>query len=184
MNSIRGLVGCALAVLLASPIPSSSAPQDRPQDRPQADPSRETTARAALELAPGKEVSLEYRTISWSAEGMKRMRQDPEIRSQMNGRFQIGFQTKFKLPSALFLNGRRLEPDTYRIGLAMNDAGAFDFTMLIDQETVRFPVDLSESRGIHFPYLAFTLTPAEDAWFALVFQWGSEIGRVTFTRAG
>lgn len=180
MNSIRGLVACALAVTLAAPVPDPSAPQDRPQ----ADPSRETTARTALELAPGKEVSLEYRTISWSAEGMKRMRQDPEIRAQMNGRFQVGFQTKLKLPNALFLNGRRLEPDTYRVGLAMNDAGAFDFTMLIDQETVRFPVDLSESRGIHFPYLAFTLAPAEDAWFALVFQWGSEVGRVAFTRAG
>ncbi len=149
----------------------------------QADVTRETFARASLELATGQEVSLRYRTISWSSEGTRRMRTDPEVRGQMNRRLELGMQTEFKTPVALSLNGRRLEPDAYRIGLFMNDAGAYEFTMLLDHDTVRFPIDLSESRH-SFPYLTFSLAPAEEGLFALVIQWGSEYGRVVFARAG
>src|SRR5262245_58011942 len=148
-----------------------------------ADASRETSARTALEVAPGKEVTLKFRTIAWSAEGMKRMRQDPAIRDQMNQRFQLGMQTEFTTPVALSLRGRRLEPDTYRVGLAMNDAGAFELTMLLDHETVRFPVELSDSRRDDFAYLDFSLVPCEEGLLRLLFQWGSELGRVVFLRA-
>ena len=149
----------------------------------QADAARETSARAALEIAPGKEVSLKFRTIAWSAEGTRRMRQDPGIREQMNQRFQLAMQTQLTTPVALSIQGRRLEPDSYRVGLAMNDAGAFEFTMLLAQETVRFPVDISDSRRNDFPYLDFSLVPCEEGLFCLVFQWGSELGRVVFLRA-
>jgi hypothetical protein len=153
------------------------------QERRQADPVREAFARAALELEPGREISLRWRSLSFSVEGMRRMRQDSAVRDQMNQRFQLGMQTEFRTPVPLSIHGRRLEPDAYRIGLWMNEAGAFEFTLLLERETVRFPIDLSESRH-WFPYLAFSLLPAEEGVCSLVFQWGSEYGRVVFARAG
>jgi hypothetical protein len=171
----RGALALGLAAVLLAPAGS--------QQRPQADPARETVARAALDLGNGKEVRFKYRTLSWSADATRRMRQDPEQRRQMNQRFQLALQTELEIPVPVFLNGRRLEPDTYRVGLAMGDAGAFELTMLLDHDTVRFPIDLAESR-ISFPYLGFSLLPAEEGLFALVFQWGTEYGRVVFARAG
>lgn len=171
MSPLRRLAAVAALLLVVTPTGQ------------QADTKRETFARSALELAPGKEVALRYRTIAWSMDGTKRMRQDAAVREQMNQRLQLATQTELTTPVPLSVNGRRLEPDTYRIGLAMNEAGAFEFTMLLDHETVRFPIELAESR-ISFPYLAFTLAPCEEGLFALIFQWGTEYGRVVYARAG
>lgn len=169
----------AAAFALALLLPAQEAPPLR-----QADVTRETTARAALEVAQGKEIKLQYRTISWSAEAAKRMRNDPAVREQFNQRFALAFQSELSTPFALSIGGRRLEPDAYRVGLAMDDAGAWQFTMLLDHDTVRFPIDLSESpRSPNFPYLTMSLLPAEDGLFALVLQWGKEYGRVVFTLA-
>ena len=165
----------SLAALAVAVLPGS-------QEKPQADPARETKARSAVDLGNGKEVRLVYRTLSWSADAARRMRGDVELRRSMNQRFQLALQTELELPVPAFLEGRRLEPGSYRIGLAMNDAGAFDLTMLLDHDTVHFPIDLAESR-LSFPYLVMSLMPAEEGLFALVFQWGTEYGRMVFGRA-
>ena len=180
MSRWRRLIPLAFTGLLAV---LSGAWIAAAQDGIQADPVKETFARSVLELEPGKEVTLRYRTVSWSSEGMQRMRQDAAVRADMNGRLQLGFQTEFTTPYAVSLQGRKIEAGTYRIGLAMNDYGAWEFTALLDNETVRFPLDLSESRQ-SFPYIALSVIPAQEALFGIVFQWGREYGRVLFARSG
>ncbi len=149
------------------------------QERGGFDATRETVARAAIELAPGKSVSLQYRTIAWSDEGAARMRGDPAIREQMNQRLPVGLQSQFETPVALSIGGKRLEPDTYRFGLWMDASGAYEFALLVDHDYVRFPLDLAETEQ-RFPYLSFTLLPAPEGGFALLFQWGNEYGRLRF----
>ena len=158
------------------------------QDRPQGDPVKETFATSSLQLSAGSngaadsEAKLRWRTLSWSSEGMKRMRQDAAIRADLNQRFQVAMQTELTLPVAVMLDSRRLPADTYRFWLTMNDAGSFELLFLLDHEQVRVPIDLSETKH-NFPYLQFALVPTDEAYFALVFQWGTELGRVLFTKA-
>ncbi len=159
------------AVLLAL-LPWSSA-----QESGGHDPARETVARAAVEIAPGKAIALKWRTIAWSDEGAARMRADPAIRDQMNQRLPVGLQSELDTPVALSINGRRLEPDRYRFGLWMDEAGAYQFSLLLDHELVRFPLELVET-DLRFPYLTFALLPAPEGGFALVVQWGGEYGRL------
>lgn len=147
-----------------------------------ADPGRETFLTTGFEIGERGAVTLRYRTIAWSPESWKALRRDPEQREQMNRRFGVALQAELKTPVVLALGGRRLDAGSWRIGVVMNEAGAFDLTLLVDGETKSFPMDLSESRH-SFPYLTFTLTPAEDGLFALVFQWGSEHGRAVFEAA-
>jgi hypothetical protein len=166
--------------LAAAALLAAAPPQEKPVDV-----TRETFARASIDLAQGaqrQELSLKYRTLAWSVENVRRMRQDPTVREQMNQRYQLALQSELVVPVPLALSGRRLDPDTYRIGIAMNEAGAWEATMLLDHDWVRFPIDLSESRHV-FPYLAFTLAPTEEGAVALVFQWGSEYGRLVFQRS-
>jgi len=161
------------ALLLLAP------PQDRSAS---ADPNRETFLTTGFELGERGAVTLRYRTIAWSPDSWRALRREPEQREQMNRRFGIALQTELKTPIALSVGGRRLEPGSWRLGVLMNEAGAFDLTILIDGETKPVPMDLSESRHV-FPYLAFTLVPAQDGLCALVFQWGTEYGRVVLEAA-
>lgn len=146
------------------------------------DPARETPAGASVEVAPGRSLSLRWRTIAWSDAGTARMRSDPAVRKQGNERLPIALQSELVLPIAMNIGGRRLEPDTYRIGLWMDEAGAFDLSLLLDHEYVRFPLELAKSE-VAFPYLAFSLLPAPEGGFALVFQWGDEYGRAVLVPA-
>ncbi len=147
------------------------------QERGGADPARETFGRTAVEVAPGKELSLHYRMIAWSEEGAARMRADPALRERMNQTLPVALQSKLVAPVALMVAGRRLEPDTYRIGLAMDEGGAYSLSLLLEQQYVRLPLELVETEQ-SFPYLTFSLLPAPEGGFALVVQWGSEYGRI------
>jgi hypothetical protein len=171
---LRALVASALAGASSAAAPLQDAGR-------QADQNRETFARSELELPAGS-VTLRWRTLSWSEEGMRRMREDAAIRASMNQRFQLGVQSELTLPFAAFLGDRRLEAGSHRVSLAMDDAGAFELAVLVDHDTVRFPLELTESRA-WFPYLSFQVVPAEDGAFALVFQWGREHGRAAFVLA-
>lgn len=165
VRHVAAIVACALVPWIAA------------QERGGADPTRETVVRTAIEIEPGREVVLEYRTIAWSDVAIANQRADPEARAQMNQRLPIGLQSKLTTPVALLIEGRRVEPDTYRIGVWMDEAGAHQFSILLDHEYVRFPLDLAETDQ-RFPYLTFTLLPASEGGFALIFQWGGEYGRV------
>lgn len=167
-----------VAVALAGVAPAAAPRQDAGR---QADPNRETFARSELEL-PGGSVKLRWRTLSWSDEGMRRMREDATIRASMNQRFLLGVQSELEIPFATFVGDRRLEAGSHRVSLAMDDAGAFELAVLVEHDTVRFPLELTESRA-WFPYLSIQVVPAEDAAFALVFQWGREHGRAAFVLA-
>jgi hypothetical protein len=147
-----------------------------------ADPTRETYLTTGFEMAERGAVSLRWRTIAWAPDVMRSMRRDPAQREQMNQRFALVLQSELKTPVALSLAGERLEPGSWRIGLFMDEAGAFQLTVLVKGETKRFALELSEARQ-NFPYLSFALTPAEEGLFALVFQWGSEYGRAVFEAA-
>jgi hypothetical protein len=147
-----------------------------------ADPTRETYLTSGFEIPERGAITLRYRTIAWAPEVMRGLRRDPAQREQMNQRFALVLQTELKTPVALSLAGERLEAGSWRIGLFMDEAGAFQLTVLIGGETKRFPLDLSESRQ-SFPYLTFALAPAEEGLFALVFQWGTEYGRAVFEAA-
>jgi hypothetical protein len=153
--------------------------QDR---RDGGDSVRETFLTTGFEIGDRGAITLRYRTIAWAPESWKALRRDPEQREQMNHRFGLALQSELKTPIALSVGGRRLDPGSWRIGVQMNDAGAFDLTLLVEREMKPIPFDLSESRQV-FPYLTFTLLPASDGLFALVFQWGSEYGRVLFEAA-
>jgi len=168
-----GLRAALGALLLLAPL------QERPRG---ADPARETALTTAILVGEQREVTLHYRTIAWSAESMQRMRRDPAQRDLLNQRFGLVLQSELETPVALTLGGMKLAAGKWRIGLFMDEGGAFQFTVLVDGETRRFPIDLSESRQT-FPYLAFTLMPAEEGLFALVLQWGTEYGRVVFEAA-
>jgi hypothetical protein len=170
LSPLRAALG---ALLLLAP------PQDRSAS---ADPNRETFLTTGFELGERGAVTLRYRTIAWSPDSWRALRREPEQREQMNRRFGIALQTELKTPIALSVGGRRLEPGSWRLGVLMNEAGAFDLTILVDGETKPVPMDLSESRHV-FPYLAFTLVPAQDGLCALVFQWGTEYGRVVLEAA-
>lgn len=169
----RAAVAALLAFLLAAP------PQDRPRA---ADPSRETFLSTGFELPENRVITLRYRTMAFAPDSLRAMRRDPAQREQMNQRFGLALQTELKSPVALSLAGEKLDAGSWRLGLFMDEAGAFELTVLIGGETKRFPLDLSESQQ-RSPYLTFTLTPAEEGLFALVFQWGSEYGRAVFEAA-
>jgi hypothetical protein len=161
------------ALLLLAPL------QERPRA---ADPARETFLTTGLELPEKGAITLRYRTIAFAPESLRGMRRDPAQREQMNQRLGLALQSELKSPVALSLAGERLEAGSWRIGLFMDEAGAFDLTLLIQGETRRFPLALSESLQ-RSPYLTFTLAPAEEGLFALVFQWGGEYGRAVFEAA-
>jgi hypothetical protein len=169
----RAASAALLAFLLGAPL------QERPRA---ADPARETYLTTGLELPEKGAITLRYRTIAFSPDSLRATRRDPAQREQMNQRFGLALQSELKSPVALSLAGERLDAGSWRIGLFMNDAGAFELTLLIRGETRRFPLDLSESLQ-RSPYLTFTLAPAEEGLFALVFQWGSEYGRAVFEAA-
>jgi hypothetical protein len=168
------IVRAALAaLLLVAPV------QERSRA---ADPARETFLTTGFELPERGAITLRYRTVAWAPEKMREMRRDPAQREQMNQRFALALQSELKSPLALSFAGERLEAGSWRVGLFMDEAGAFQFTLLVKGETKRYPVDLSESKQ-NFPYLTFTIAPAEDGLFALVFQWGTEYGRAVFEAA-
>lgn len=169
----RSLVAVAALVLCAGFVR---------QERGGADPTREGFARTAVELEPGRELSLRYRQIAWSADAVARQRADPAIRGQMNQRLPIALQSELETPVALSVGGRRLEPDRYRIGLWMDEGGAHDLSILLDHDYVRFPLELHETDQ-SFPYLTFSLLPAPEGGYALVFQWGGEYGRIVLDLA-
>jgi hypothetical protein len=171
LSPLRAALG-ALLLLLAPP-------QDRSAS---ADPNRETFLTTGFEIGERGAVTLRYRTIAWSPDSWRALRREPEQREQMNCRFGVALQSELQTPIALSVGGRRLEPGSWRLGVLMNEAGAFDLTILVDGETKPVPMDLSESRHV-FPYLAFTLVPAQDGLCALVFQWGTEYGRVVLEAA-
>lgn len=173
MNFVLPRIALGALLLLA-------APQDRRGEA--ADPGRETFLTAGFELGERGAITLRYRTIAWAPDAWKALRRDPEQREQMNRRFGLALQSELKTPIVLSVGGRRLEPGSWRLGVRMNEAGAFDLTVLVDGETKAVPMDLSESRHV-FPYLAFTLLPAQDGLCALVFQWGPEHGRVVLEAA-
>ncbi len=153
------------------------------QDRSGAgDPSRETFLTTGFELGERGAITLRYRTLAWAPESWKTLRREPEQRAQMNQRFGVALQAELKTPIVLALGGLRLEPGSWRIGIVMNPAGAFDLTLLVDGEPKPVALDLSESRQT-FPYLSFTLLPASDGLCALVFQFGTEYGRAVFEAA-
>jgi len=147
------------------------------QERGGADPARETFGRTAVEVAQGKELSLRWRMIAWSDEGAARMRADPALRERMNQTLPVALQSQLVTPVALMAAGRKLAPDTYRIGVAMDEGGAYSLSILLDQQYVRLPLELVETEQ-HFPYLTFSLLPAPEGGYALVVQWGSEYGRL------
>jgi hypothetical protein len=161
------------ALLLLAPL------QEHPRA---ADPARETFLTSGFELPEKGAVTFRYRTIAFAPESLRAMRRDPAQREQMNQRLGLALQSELKSPVALSLAGQRLDAGSWRIGLFMDEAGAFDLTVLIQGESKRFPLDLSESSE-RSPYLNFTLTPAEEGLFALVFRWGSEYGRAVFEAA-
>ena len=76
----------------------------------------------------------------------------------------------------------RLPAGTYRVSLSMNNAGAWELTVLKQQEFHVLPLALEDARPV-FPYLNMALTPAPEGLFALVVQWGPEAGRVAFRAA-
>lgn len=163
----------ALALLALLPWQEDRAP----------DPTKETVASSTLSLGGGGVVKLEYRTAPWVPETIRRMRANPGDRETMNQRLPLLLQAHLDTPIALVLGGAKLDKGSWRVGLVMNDAGAFDLVVLLEQEYKHFPIELSESRQ-RFPYLTLTLAPAEDGLFALTFQWGKEFGRVVFAAGG
>lgn len=153
------------------------------QDRRDAgDPQRETFLTTGFELGERGAITLRWRTIAFAPDSFRTLRREPEQREQMNRRFGVALQAELKTPIVLSLGGHRLEPGSWRIGIAMNPAGAFDLTLLVDGEPKPVPFDLSESRQ-SFPYLSFALLPASDGVCALVFQFGTEFGRAVFEAA-
>ncbi len=172
MTWLRAIAWTALAALPCLAV----------QERGGADPVRETFAKTAIDLDPEHQLSFRYRTIAWSAEGAARMRSDPAQREQMNQRLGVGVQSELTTPVALSVAGRRLEPGTYRLGLRMNAEGAYELTLLLEFEFVPVPIDLFETRQT-FPYLTFCLLPAPAGGYALVFQWGTEYGRLVLELA-
>jgi hypothetical protein len=174
--------GSATAAAVAALAPRAPVPQTTPV---QADPAHETFAFASLALdrndtsVESKHAKLKYWTLSWSAEAAKRMRQSAELRADGNKRAFLTMQTELKLPMAVSVDGRRLEPDVYRVWLRMNDAGAFELSYLLSGEEIRVPVDVSETRQ-NSPYLEMSLVPSPVRGFELVYHWGTEYGRVPF----
>jgi hypothetical protein len=168
-----GMRPIALAALLAL------LPVVTWQDRGGADPAREGFARTSMDFSPGREIELRYRQLAWSDDAIARVRADPANRLRWNQSIPIALQSELKCPVALSIGGRRLEPDTYRIGLWMDEGGAFDLSILLDHDYVRFPLELAETDQ-RFPYLTCGLLPAPEGGIALVFQWGGEYGRVVF----
>lgn len=161
------------ALLLLAPI------QERPRA---ADPARETFLTTGLEVPERGAVTLRYRTIAFAPDSLRAMRRDPAQREQMNQRLGLALQSELKSPIALSIAGEKLDAGSWRIGLFMDEAGAFELTVLIRGEPKRIALDLSESSE-RAPYLTFTIAPAEEGLFALVFRWGSEYGRVVFEAA-
>ncbi|MBM4014008.1 MAG: hypothetical protein FJ293_03465 [Planctomycetes bacterium] len=147
------------------------------QERGGADPAREGFARTAIDHSPGREIELRYRQLAWSEEAIARVRADPGLRQRWNQTIPIALQSELSTPVALMVGGRRLEPDRYRIGLWLDEGGAFDLSILLDQDHVRFPLELAETDQ-RFPYLTCSLLPAPEGGIALVIQWGSEYGRI------
>ncbi len=161
---------CAALLLAALPLLAN-------QERGGADPAREGFARTAVDHSPGREIELRYRQLAWSDEAIGRVRADPGMRQRWNQSIPIALQSELSTPVALLIGGRRLEPDTYRIGLWLDEGGAFDLSILLDHDYVRFPLELAETDQ-RFPYLTWSLLPAPEGGLALVFQWGSEYGRI------
>ena len=145
--------------------------------------SDETIASSSLRLADGGDVVLRYRTRAHDDDTVRRMRADPTVREALNERLPIVLGAELTVPVAVVASDVRLEPGTRRISLRMGEGGAWQLVILEGREFLTVPLDLVTTPH-RFEWLSLTLTPARDGAFAIVLQWGPDLGRAIFRTAG
>ena len=110
------------------------------------------------------------------------MRADPTVREALNQRLPIVLGAELTVPVAVVASDVRLEPGTRRISLRMGEGGGWQLVVLEEREFLTIPLDLVTTPH-RFEWLSLTLTPARDGAFAVVLQWGPDLGRAVFRRA-
>jgi len=144
---------------------------------------KEVEAGATLALPGGGEVSLSYWTRGYVPETVTRMRADASVRESVNLKLVTLLGIELRTSRPLRAGGRTIEPGSHRLGLTMNEGGAFSLSLLKERELLSLPQRLHSDQP-NEPYLGMRLGMREAALFHLVWYFGTDRGEVAFYPAG